>query len=136
MPELTKDGAFRKGSRWGVRKVPLDELGDGMFTWVRKLPSSVIVNNKELFEELETTNGHPIERLAEVCTLGICNKSGKQLFTLKDAPRLIDEWPFAALLRCAEYLVSFNRLDETVGAKTKNSKASRRGSSRSGSRGK
>ena len=134
MPALTKETAFRKGSAWGVRRVDIAEMGENVFTYVRTLPSSVLIEHEALFEKLEGDATHPIARLAELCTIGICGKNGKPMFELKDAPRLVKEWPFNALMRCADALIEFNGLGEDVKVKAKNLPARQRASSRLRSR--
>ena len=134
MAALTRATAFRKGAAWGVRRVDVGEMGENVFTYVRTLPSSVLIEHEALFEKLEGDDTHPIARLAELCTIGICSKNGTPLFELKDAPKLVKEWPFNALMRCATVLIEFNGLEEDVKVKAKNSPARQRASSRSRSR--
>ena len=133
MPELTRAYVKRRRSQWQVAKVATPEFGKDAFTFVRRLPSSAIIANADLFEKLEKSKVHPLESLAKLCTIGLCSKAGEVLYTMAQADELL-EWPTDVLQRCAEKLIEFNGLNEDVKARAKNLPASRRVSSRSRSR--
>ena len=138
MAELTRAYIRKQRAKWMVAKVDTPEFGADGFVFVRTLPSSVYVDHADVFSDAEKSDKNsPADNmriLSKLCALGICSKDGVPLYKVDQAQELLDEWPGDVLQRCADKLIAFNGLGADVKTKAKNLPASRRGSSRSGSR--
>jgi hypothetical protein len=133
MPVLTRAQAL-KCKRFKKRKVPLPELGKDYFVYVRTFSAKMLLEMQHMQEVLGDTDAKAGRAMAGSCILGVCDAKGQPIFTLDDVDAL-QEWPFAALVRCANAVTDLNT-GMVADAETARKKSLRRrkSSSRSGSR--
>lgn len=133
MPVLTRAQALKcKGFK--KRKVPLPELGKDYFVYVRTFSTKMLLVMQDMQEALGDTDANAGRAMAGSCVLGICDAKGQPIFTPDDMDALQD-WPFAALVRCANVVTDLNAgMGEAAGTARKKSLRRRKSSSRSNSR--
>lgn len=133
MPVLTRAQALKcKGFK--KRKVALPELGKDYFVYVRTFSAKMLRAMQDMQEVLGDADANAGRAMAASCVLGVCDAKGGPIFTLDDVDALQD-WPFAALVRCANAITDLNAdLAESAGTARKKALRRRTSSSRSSSR--